>query len=540
MGSKYQHWESRSHEKPQSIEDIQRIIEMNRGFQPAAKLDYGDHGLEGAFEIVYKGICENKRIALYADYDVDGTMSCVSWVWFFKAIGFDNFTHYIPHRIREGYGVNLTAIQHLVEDENAEIIITMDTGITANTEAAWCRQNGVEFVCTDHHKIQVENMPDCTVLNPQTHPDPQYQQLCGCGVTFVLLRKLGEKFDIPLEVWSDLLAITAMATICDVVPLGGVNHKIVQSGVKALMKSRRPAIQKLIEACQVSGISEQDVGFRLGPRINAVGRIEDANAVVEAFIQDNPDKLIQFMGECNEKRKTIQSFIVDEAKRSAAQFDENAIIFAGGDWHSGVVGIAAGRLADEFWKPTWLFQRGEDICRGSARSIPGVDVTDLMSAAKEFFIGFGGHAAAGGFSFHPDNEEKIKSRLLEASQSLKSQQSHLWESRVQYDCFLEDHLVSLDLIAALEGMRPFGHGFEEPEFCIRGEVTKVAYYNDKQTQKPAHTSVWLKNGMKVMLFHNVVEIDPDTEVLFLVQLQKNEWRGNISVSLIAKDYQLLN
>ncbi|MFK7872669.1 MAG: DHH family phosphoesterase [Oligoflexales bacterium] len=538
MGQKYQHWLSRSNEIPQNYEDVRRIIEKNRNFQPAGQLDYGNFGLEDAYQKIRTGIQNNQRIALYADYDVDGTMSCVSWIWFFQAIGFKNYIHYIPHRQREGYGVNLSAVRYLVEEQQANIVVTMDTGITANEEAQWCRERGVDFICTDHHKIQSENMPDCIILNPQTHPDPMYQQLCGCGVTFVLLRRLGQDFEVALEVWSDLLAITAMATICDVVPLGGVNHRLVQTGVKTLMKSRRPVLRKLLEACKVQGVQEQDVGFRLGPRINAVGRLEDANAVVEAFLSEDPSELIQHMEECNEKRKVFQKRIVAEAKAQAATKSEEAIVFQGGDWHPGVVGIAAGRLADELWKPVWLFHRGADICRGSARSIPDLDVTDMMSQCKEYFVGFGGHSAAGGFSFLPENEKPLMEKLQKIGQEKKQKDIALWESRASYDCLLPDHLLDETLLETLDSLRPFGHGFEAPEFCLNAEIQKVQHYKDRKTQKPTHTALWTQSGRKIMFFHEVLDPTPGSKAQFLVQPSRNEWQGKTSVSLVAKDIQL--
>lgn len=202
MGKKFQHWNSLTDNTPPDLAGLRQILYANRSFEPVDKLDYGDHGLERAIEAVVKAVENNIRIALYADYDVDGTMSCVSWIWFLESIGFKNFVHYIPCRFKEGYGVNLSAITHLVETEKAGLIITMDTGITANLEAEYCRSKGVEFICTDHHKIQPEKMPDCVIVNPKLHPNPIYQELCGCGVTFVLLRRLAARLNPPSSIWG--------------------------------------------------------------------------------------------------------------------------------------------------------------------------------------------------------------------------------------------------------------------------------------------------------------------------------------------------
>jgi len=193
LGRKFKQWQALSTQAPGCTQDLTGIVRANRRFTPLTALDYGDHGLASALEVVVQAIRDGRRIALYADYDVDGTMSCVSWTWFLQELGYDNFVHYIPCRFKEGYGLNLKAVQHLIEVEKAELIITMDTGITANAEAAYCRSRGVDFICTDHHTIQPERMPDCVILNPKQHPDALYKELCGCGITFVLLRRLGER-----------------------------------------------------------------------------------------------------------------------------------------------------------------------------------------------------------------------------------------------------------------------------------------------------------------------------------------------------------
>ena len=296
MGKKYQLWKSRSEDFPESFSHLASIVKNNRQFEEIVQLNYGDHGLNDVMSTISDAISKNKRIALYADYDVDGTMSCVSWIWFFKAIGYDNFLHYIPCRFEEGYGLNLGAVKYLINDQKAELIITMDTGITANEEAAYCREQGVDFVCTDHHKVQKEKMPDCVILNPKLHPDEQYQELCGCGITFVLLRQLGKTFPVTSKIWNDILALVGMATICDVVPLNGVNHKLANLGVQALFRSERPVLTEILKACSIGDhIDEKDVGFRIGPRINAVGRLKHADLVIQAFIDENGILRVKFL-----------------------------------------------------------------------------------------------------------------------------------------------------------------------------------------------------------------------------------------------------
>ncbi len=547
MGQKYKRWHVRHQKDPNHFNELIEILKSNRKFVPIDQLSYGDYGLLDAAQTIGRAIQEGRRIALYADYDVDGTMSCVSWIWFFEAIGFKNFTHYIPCRFEEGYGLNLKAVEYLIEKEKAEVIITMDTGITANAEAAYCKARGVSFVCTDHHKVQPQKMPDCIILNPKLHPEPEYQELCGCGITFVLLRKLGSLFPIAPEIWNDILALVGMATICDVVPLNGVNHKLANMGVRSLLRSRRKVFQRLREACALENdLDEKDVGFRIGPRINAVGRLKHAKEVVKAFLENEPEALITFMGVCNEERKHIQGRIIKEATKAAQDFPQEPILFLGAEhWHMGVIGIAASKLAEMYWRPTWLFERKGTYCKGSARSIPGFDVTDAMSSAASFFEKFGGHQAAGGFTFKAENEALIRGALTEFALDKLKSSPELWVSHIHYDCRLSTDLLSLDLVDKLDLLKPFGHGFEEPLFAIEAEITSVRFLRDKQSGEAKHTQVFIEamNGMshKIMFFNEVYEdLQAHSRARFLVSVTRNAFRGQVSLSLYGKDWEALS
>lgn len=539
--SKFEIWEPRLAKHATNIQEVISWVHAARSFEPCDGLAYGDHGLSKAEACLAKAISDGKRIALYADYDVDGTMSCVSWIWFLEAIGYKNYVHYIPCRFREGYGLNLDAIKHLIHNEEAQLIITMDTGITANEEAAYCAQEGVTFICTDHHKIQPHKMPDCVILNPKMHPDESYQELCGAGITFVLLRKLGQRFPVKAEVWTDILGLVGMATICDVVPLNPVNHRLAKLGIAALLRSKRPILTKLLNVTsQAMSVDETDVGFRLGPRINAVGRLQHADAIIAAFTGDNHDDLVGYMESCNEERKSIQRQIVQEALEQAARFPDDPILFLGGDWHHGVVGIAASKIAETYWRPVWLFNRGDDQCKGSARSIPGFDVTDAMTAVGHLFTKFGGHAAAGGFSFSRENEDEIRLALNAYAGERKAQTPEIWQSRIQFDFGVDPDLVSLDLLGSLEGLKPFGHGFEEPIFMLAIRITNIQYYNDKESGKPRHTVIYAKcNGLnqKIMFFNEVLPLATGDAIQVLVTISKNFFRNQVSLNLIGKDWR---
>jgi single-stranded-DNA-specific exonuclease len=386
-------------------------------------------------------------------------------------------------------------------------------------------------------------MPDCLILNPKTHPNSMYQELCGCGITFVLLRKLAQHFpqlSTQAPVWTDILALTGMATICDVVPLNGVNHKLAKYGVDALMRSRRPVLEKLRAAASVDDADEKDIGFKLGPRINAVGRLEHADLVVKAFIDEDPAPLIAFMGTANERRRQIQSGIINEAREAASQHQDNHILFLGGDWHPGVVGIAASKITEENWRPTWLFQRKDGLCKGSARSIKGFDVTDAMTSCKELFLKFGGHAAAGGFTFEEKNENEIRDRLNAYAEAQRLKNPAIWESKIAYDCELPEHLINLKIMNLMDELKPFGHAFEEPKFRLNVPVKRVNYFYDKVTGKAKHTCIIADVGgqeQKILFFNDVVkEITPGVPHSFIVSFDRNTFRGVTSLSIMGHDW----
>jgi single-stranded-DNA-specific exonuclease len=249
------------------------------------------------------------------------------------------------------------------------------------------------------------------------------------------------------------------------------------------------------------------------------------------------------MGACNEERKQIQKRITREASLLGADHADSPILFLGGEWHPGVVGIAASRIAESFWRPTWLFQRKDGIGKGSARSIPGFDVTEAMQACKDLFLKFGGHRAAGGFAFELEKEDAIRSRLIQYADSLKTQTPLLWESAMQYDCELPLALAKIPLANEVEKWKPYGNSFEEPRFRVSGKILGVQFYADKTTGEKKHTAIRLSQGgsppQKLLFFNEVIEeLENQENAAFLVSVKKDAFRGQENLTLIGHDYEL--
>jgi single-stranded-DNA-specific exonuclease len=236
----------------------------------------------------------------------------------------------------------------------------------------------------------------------------------------------------------------------------------------------------------------------------------------------------------------IQTGIVREAREQVLDFPDDSILFLGGDWHPGVVGIAASKLTEENWRPTWLFQRKDGICKGSARSIKGFDVTEAMMSCGHLFTKFGGHAAAGGFSFPEVHESEIRSKLVEFAQQRRIERPEIWESRIEYDCDLPKELLGLDIMNTLDELRPFGHCFEEPRFKLSLDVRRIQYFFDKVTGDPKHTCVIAGVGskeQKILFFNEVItEIVPNRMHDFIVSLSRNSFRGVMNLSIMGVDW----
>ena len=554
VGLKFDTWNRLDFYKEfDSYDDVISCIKKNRSFIPNKTLSYDDDSLNSAAESIVEYIRSNKKIALYSDYDVDGVMSCVSWIWFFKAISFTNYTYYIPSRFSEGYGVNKQAIKDLA-DKDVDLIISMDTGITAKEEVSYCKSLGIDFICTDHHSIQTELLPDCIVVNPKLYHDPYYKELCGSGISFVLIRKIAnileKKYELSVsrEEWKDILALVGIATVCDIVDLNGANHSIVRLGLSALETSRRDILVKLKEFCAISDdkIDEKDLGFKIGPRINAVGRLEHVSSIIEAFISEDYDTIkdtLEYMSKCNNKRKLIQDRIFENVNRYLAHKDKDEDVLFIGDsgWHHGVLGIVASKLVNLYYKPSFIFSKDDDgMCTGSVRSIPGVDVTEMFLYVKEYLIKYGGHASAGGFSFRQDNEDKIREKLKEYCSNSRKKHPDVWKKTINVDCKLHFGILNTSLVKKIQDLKPFGHGFEEPIFEIEGSVSRVYYSNDKKTGEKKHTIIYLQNNygitVKVLFFNEVLlDIKLYSHLKVLVNIGIDSFQGVSSIALYGID-----
>ncbi len=396
-------------------------------------------GMEESVERVLKAIEEDEKIAIYSDFDADGIPGGVLLHDFFKKIGYKNFTNYIPHRNTEGYGFHAEAVDGLAAG-GVTLIVTVDVGITDAATVEHARELGVDCIITDHHEPNHVLPKAVAVLNPkQEECEYPFRELCGTGVAYKLVQALlirahktniAWTTDIP-EGWEKwLLDLVAIATVADMVPLVGENRVLAKWGLTVLRKSRRPGIRALCKRLGMKQhlITEDDIGFMIAPRINAASRMDDPEDAFNLLATESEEKAIEHvrhLEKLNNSRKGIVAGIVRELKKKFAALPKSelgdVLVTGKPEWSPALLGLAAGSIADEFNRPVCLWGReGTGVLKGSCRSNGTVNIVEMLEAAGDKLLGFGGHEAAGGFSVSHEEVHTLPKTLEEAYKKSKN------------------------------------------------------------------------------------------------------------------------
>jgi single-stranded-DNA-specific exonuclease len=429
-----------------------------------------------AVERLCRAISTREKVALYGDYDCDGVTSTTLMCEVLRRFGLDPILH-IPHRIRDGYGLNVAAVKQL-RAQGVSLIVTLDCGVTAVSEVQAAVEEGVDVIVVDHHTVPVTLPKAVAVLNPH-RPDCQfpYKELCAVGVAFFLcvalraaLREAGLAGPNGGPDLRAFLDVVALGTVADLVPLTGQNRLLVAGGLKVLQRAERPGIRALLD---VAGIAPENadagtLGYQLGPRINAAGRLQDAMVGVRLLLSQSMEQalpLAQELDHENRARKDHEKRTVEEALKRAAEepvhADARALVLYDPDWHPGVVGIAAQKMVEHFHKPAILIGSGG---KGSGRSIECFHLHRALAATAEHLIGFGGHAHAAGLRLDPQKLDAFRAALyVQAAAQLTPEDL---VPRMQHDgqVGLED--ITPARVETLQRAAPFGRGNAEPCFLI--------------------------------------------------------------------------
>jgi single-stranded-DNA-specific exonuclease len=502
--------------------------------------------LDMSTELIVEFILNKKKIGILGDYDVDGATSTTLLCSYLKKVN-ASYEYYIPDRVKEGYGPNKVAFQKLME-KGCKLVLTVDCGTTANISIEEATKNGMKIIVVDHHQQGGKLPKNCLIINPNRNKDmSNLNHLAAVGVSFLLLvsihRKLKEKKifqKIPEPNLLSFLDLVALGTICDVVKLDNLNRTFVKQGLKVINKTKNFGLRSLIESSGIQNeIDEYHLGYILGPKINAGGRIGDSSKGVELLLSENTGHTLLIADELtklNIERQKIEKNVENLAITKIVK-DDNIICVNGEGWHPGVIGIVAGRLTERFLKPSIVISESSEICKGSARSIPGYNIGELINKAFEDGIleNGGGHKMAGGLSIKKEKISLFKSFLKDKSSVLELQ------NKKYYDHEITLSLINKSLFNLVNNISPFGSGNPKPKFLI-----KKCFVKYPKLVGNNHLSFYLSdiygNSVKAISFKafdnsigNLV-MGSQGKVLDLIgQVNMNYWNGSETLQLQIED-----
>lgn len=503
------------------------------------------YDMDKAIECIQEAAFSGLKIVVYGDYDVDGLTSTAVMYSTLMQLGAD-VTYYIPNRFEDGYGPNIEAYKRLI-DKGAQLIVTVDNGVTGYEAINYAKSRGVKVVVTDHHELPGK-LPEAYAIVHPRHPKGKYPfgGLSGVGVAFKVATALLE------EIPSDMLDLVALGTVADVVPLISENRILVKYGLEILQRGNRLGVKSL---CEVSGtkldeITEQTIGFILAPRLNSLGRLGDANVGVELLTTENENTALSLANSCqklnSERQELVEKITENALEHLKEQPGKHLVNLVWGEnWHQGVLGIVASRLVDKTGKPTVVvgIDSSNNIAKGSGRSIPSFNLFQALDGHRDKMVAFGGHHMACGLSVEPDKLEELQ-MILDAEAKEQQLDKRSKES-LELAGKISLNSISTKLIDELQLLAPFGNENEEPVFAF-DEYTTInaqAIGKNKQHLKINLASLNEKNNVSALAFsvgEKIAKIVAKPAcVKFIGTLSKNVWRDKISVQVMIKDMCLM-
>lgn len=496
--------------------------------------------MDKAVERISLAIENDEKIAVYGDYDADG-VTATALVCEYLSMNGCNVVPYIPDRNSEGYGLNRDAVKSLCE-MGVSLIITVDNGISAVSEAEYIKQLGMELVITDHHKVG-DVLPDAVaVVNPHRADCPSgFKHFAGVGVAFKLVSALCGDGEQALSMFADLVTI---GTVGDIVSLTGENRLIVKNGIRMLNEGTSLGIEQLKRVAGVSEktITSSGVAFSVVPRINAIGRTGHASKALSLLMSedyDEAEKAAREIDLSNAKRQEIEKEITLEAQRQVEEnpqmLNNRVLIFSGENWHGGVIGIVAARLVQKYGKPCLVITDDGREAKGSARSIEGFSLYECVSSAKHLLSHYGGHTLAAGFSMKSENLPLFKKSVEDYAKTVE-----MPFPRLEIDCRLRPDFITSDILPVIDSLEPFGAGNPQPMFGLYGmTLTGIQPIGGGK-----HLRLTFRKGNSNstgLLFGVTEKVFPyltgDTLDL-AVRLERNEYMGQVKVSLYIKEMRM--
>ncbi len=524
--------------------------------------------MSDAVERIIRAIRDKEKITVYGDYDVDGVTSVCTLYLYLKSHGAD-VDYYIPNRIGEGYGVSEGAIAMMAE-RGTKLIITVDTGITADAEVDYAKSIGVDFVVTDHHECRQVLPNACAVVNPHRPDCPsRFKELAGVGVVFKVICACeqaisGEKSaKVAYRIISEYADLVAIGTIADVMPIREENRLIVSYGLKMMENTERVGLRAIIEAAagkndaqrsankrKKQKISSSYIGYTLAPRINAAGRIRTASMAVELFLSENYEqayKIAEELCTANRERQDEENKIMQEAYRKIEEngYDNMHVIVLDADnWHHGVIGIVSSRITEKYGRPSILVSfegnnsdtpSPDDVGKGSGRSIKGMNLVDALCYCRDDLVKFGGHELAAGLSVTRSNLDTFRSKINEYAMNTLTEENMIPTVDADLEISLSD--ISMNLADELRILEPYGVGNPVPNFVLRSiTVTEISGVSEgKHTRFVFSDGTHSVSGMFFSCSPSSLGLYVGDKADVLFNIDINEWLGRRSVQLIIRD-----
>ena len=512
-----------------------------------------------AVERTYKSVLKGELIGIFGDYDVDGASSTALLSRYFLSIN-QKIKTYIPDRQTEGYGPSTNGFKKLI-DNDAKIIFTVDCGTLSFEPINYAQNLNVDVIVLDHHQSDIKLPKACALVNPNRYDDTSgLNNLCAAGVCFIFLVALNKK--LREEKWFhnnnlkepdilNFLDLVSLATVCDVVPLTGLNRAIVKQGLKVIKKRSNLGLKTLYDTCNIaSQPTTFDLGFRLGPRINAGGRVGKSSHGAELLISDDPKKTYQIakdLEKSNKERQSIESLLLEKVNLEVKNYHNHPVlVLSGNKWHEGIIGIVASRIKEKYNKPAILISIVNDNAKGSARSVVGFDIGSNIIQAVQIGIleKGGGHKMAGGFTLKKEKIDIFRDFLIKSFN--KSKVNSIQDANLYLDTIIAPSAINEDFYQDISSLAPYGSGNAEPKFVI--ENIKVI---SSKIVGTSHIKLIL-SGKDGTVFKGFVwngknsPLEPffDKKNKNLIniagKMRMNEWHGKKEIEFIVEDISVSN
>ncbi len=507
-----------------------------------------------AVKRIYDAITGKQKILIFGDYDVDGITATVVLLNFLRYAGAD-VTYYIPHRINEGYSIQPRHISHYARPNQFDLIITADCGSSSHQAVAAAHKSGIDMIITDHHNIGDDIPPALAVINPKRNDCPAgLQNLAGVGVAFFLLiclrtylREKGfwqQRPEPNLKSYCDLVAL---GTVADMVPLVDENRILCKTGLALINTGHRPGLTALAQASGIGNdsLDAEDIAFRLAPRLNAAGRMDHAARAVALLTTQDPDyaaTAAQTLNQLNQKRQQLEKGTLAEIEAylaiNASLLRQRALVLSQDGWHAGLLGIVASRMMERYYRPVVLIATEDGVGKGSARSIPGINLYDALAECRQYLDSFGGHSMAAGLKIRQENIADFQNAFENSIRS-RSEPEDLIQT-LTIDGELDFAAISTGLIDELESLMPYGTGNPEPLFVssnIRVVSSRIVGQRHRrmvlrQSSRP-HTPSY--QAIQFNVDDRSAKGKSFAQVVF--KLHWNRWNGKKTAQMVIEDLQ---